>query len=286
MSEEQQTAAEPGIDYAKLGLGDDIPGIVPLVEVKTPHTVGFGIDALGEWRIEVHTADGTALDAAQWWTAHVDDGDDTVGEDDDGAVIDLSAYPVDSPAGAVALQEELGRRFPEATIIWKPGVMNSLDEHRAAAHRALAAAAADRIAARTATAKAEKSLREALPLAEAAGLGPGEIATRTGYARSTVTKAQNAQDGPPCPRPRNSRSSGLTYPRTTTAPAVRGRPPGRNTSIVRPRRAQRRFFGERRASQVSAARPSPRRRHPGLRLVFLVARDAGKRPAQPWCQIM
>jgi hypothetical protein len=186
MSEGQQTATAPGIDYARLGLGDDIPGVVPLVEVKTPHTVGFGIDALGEWRIEVHAADGTPLDATQWWTAHVDS------DDGDEAVIDLSAYPVDSPADAVALQEELGRRFPEATIIWKPGVMNSLDEHRAAAHRALAAAAADRIAARTATAKAEKSLREALPLAEAAGLGPGEIATRTGYARSTITKAQTS----------------------------------------------------------------------------------------------
>ncbi|WP_435600538.1 hypothetical protein [Streptomyces sp. C10-9-1] len=108
-------------------------------------------------------------------------------------MIDLSAYPVDNPAGAVALHEELGRRFPGATVIWKPGVMNSLDGHRAAAHRALAA--------RTAAAKTEKSLREALPLAETAGLGPGEIAIRTGYARSTITKAQNAQRGPAVPPP-------------------------------------------------------------------------------------
>uniref|UniRef100_A0AAU2ABG2 Uncharacterized protein n=1 Tax=Streptomyces sp. NBC_00093 TaxID=2975649 RepID=A0AAU2ABG2_9ACTN len=144
MPEGQQTTTAPGIDYTRLGLGDDIPGLVPLVGVKTPHTVGFGIDALGKWCIEAHAADGTAPDPTQWWTAHVDSEDDI--SDEDEAVIDLSAYPVDNPAGAVALQEELGRRFPEATIIWKPGVMNSLDEHRTSAHRALAAAAAARIA--------------------------------------------------------------------------------------------------------------------------------------------
>lgn len=55
--------------------------------VKTPHMVGFGIDALGEWRIEVRAADDTPLDAAWLWTAHVDDVDGK--EEGDGtAVID------------------------------------------------------------------------------------------------------------------------------------------------------------------------------------------------------
>lgn len=70
--------------------------------------------------------------------------------------------------------------------------MNSLDEHQAAAHRALAAAAAGRVAARKARAKAEESLRKALPLAQTAKMGPTEIAERTGYARSTITKAQDS----------------------------------------------------------------------------------------------
>ncbi|MFD7058339.1 hypothetical protein [Streptomyces sp. NPDC059906] len=191
MSEGQQTTAGPGVGSSRLGLGDDISGVVPLVEAGTPHTVSFGIDALGEWRIEVHAADGAPLDAAWWWTAHADD-TVTDSEDEGAAVIDLSAYPANSPAGALALQEELKHRFPEAGVVWKPGVMDSLDEHRAAAHRALAVTAADRIAARQATAKAEKSLREALPLAQASGMGPTEIAERTGYARSTVTKAQDS----------------------------------------------------------------------------------------------
>ncbi|WP_030950223.1 hypothetical protein [Streptomyces sp. NRRL S-646] len=68
MPEGQQPAADSAIDYSRLGLGDHIPGVVPLVEVKTPHRVVFGIDALGQWRIEVHAQDGTSLEAARWWT--------------------------------------------------------------------------------------------------------------------------------------------------------------------------------------------------------------------------
>ncbi|WP_435600537.1 hypothetical protein [Streptomyces sp. C10-9-1] len=45
MPEGQQTTTAPGIDDTRLGFGDDLPGLVPLVEVKTPHTVDFGIDA-------------------------------------------------------------------------------------------------------------------------------------------------------------------------------------------------------------------------------------------------
>ncbi|MEV3855303.1 hypothetical protein AB0J38_13365 [Streptomyces sp. NPDC050095] len=204
MSEGQQTIAGAGIDYTRLGLGDDIPGTVAMVEIPTPHTVDFGIDALGQWCIAVHAADGSLLDTARWWTEHVDDAeDDGDGEEDGEPVVDLSGYPVDSPAGAVALQEELQRRFPEAAVVWKPGVMNTLNEERAAAHKALVVAAADRIAAREAAAAAEKSLREALVLTEAGGLGPGEISSRTGYARSTITKALGqlgaAADGVPGP---------------------------------------------------------------------------------------
>lgn len=103
--------------------------------------------------------------------------------------LDLAAYPTDNPAGAVDLHAELTRRFPDSQIVWRPGVMNSLDEATAAAHRVLAVAAKDRKTARAATDTANASLHKALPLAVKAGLGPAEIATRTGYARSTITSA-------------------------------------------------------------------------------------------------
>ncbi|ANZ13367.1 hypothetical protein ACH4YO_41670 [Streptomyces noursei] len=48
--------------------------MVPLVEAKTPHRVVFGIDTLGQWRIEAHAEDGTLLEAAWWWTYAVGDG--------------------------------------------------------------------------------------------------------------------------------------------------------------------------------------------------------------------
>lgn len=65
------------------------------------------------------------------------------------------------------------------------------DEQRSLAQRALAAAGTEREAARQAAETAEKSLRSALGKARNAGIGPGEMARRTGYARSTITKALN-----------------------------------------------------------------------------------------------
>lgn len=150
---------------------------VPTDSQQLSGRVDFGIDGFGVWRIEVRAKDGTLLHTSEdGWQEES---------------IDLTAFPVDSPAGAVALQEALTARYRFAEIVWRPGVMNSVDEHRTAAHRALAAAATARETARKAAEAAEKSLREALPLAQAAGIGPGEMARRTGYARSTITKALN-----------------------------------------------------------------------------------------------
>ncbi|MEU6757756.1 hypothetical protein [Streptomyces sp. NPDC046685] len=174
MPEESQSPPGGGIDYTTFMYDKTVPGTVPLVDVHRPQRVDFGIDTPGQWRIEVRAEDGTLLD----WT------DDGLGEEP----ADLSAYPADSPVGAVDLQAELKRRFPDSAVVWRPGVMNSLDEHRAAAHRALAAAAADRAKANEAADGAEVSLRKALRLAQPAGIGPTEIAERTGYARSTITK--------------------------------------------------------------------------------------------------
>lgn len=183
MSEESQSPPPVGIDYTTFMDDKTVPGSVPLVDVPRPQRVDFGIDTLGQWRIEVRAEDGTLLDWA----------DDGLGEEP----ADLSVYPVDSPVGAVDLQAELKRRFPDSAIVWRPGVMNSLDEHRASAHRALAAAAADRTNAKEAAGLAEVSLREALRLAEPAGIGPTEIAARTGYARSTITKTLGSTPHPP-----------------------------------------------------------------------------------------
>ncbi|MEU3279175.1 hypothetical protein [Streptomyces antibioticus] len=192
MSEELQGSSGGGISYADVvpdtaapGLG--LPGIVdvPTTGLKMPERVDFGIDGLGQWCIEVRAKDGTLL----LGTEDIGDGDD----------LDLATFPVDSPAGAVALQEVLKQRFKFADIVWRPGVMNSIDEQRSLAQRALAAAGTDREAAREATENAEKSLREALPLARAAGIGPGEMARRTGYARSTITKALNSLASAPVP---------------------------------------------------------------------------------------
>lgn len=183
MSEESQSPPGGGIDYTKFMYDETVPGTVPLVEVLMPRRVDFGIDTLGQWCIEVRAEDGTLLDVT----------DDGWGEDR----IDLSAYPVDSPVGAVDLQAELKRRFPDSAIAWRPGVMNSLDEHRAAAHRALATAAADRAKSKEAADHAEVSLRKALRLAQPAGIGPTEIAERTGYARSTITKTLGNMPHPP-----------------------------------------------------------------------------------------
>ncbi|MGI5514936.1 hypothetical protein [Streptomyces sp. CA-106131] len=185
MSEHDQATAGGGIDYTSIVHSPDGPGLPPgTVGIDTsginrPQRVDFGIDTLGQWCIEARAADGTLLDLT----------DDGMGE----KPIDPAAYPTDNPAGAVGLHTELTRRFPDSQIVWRPGVMNSLDEHTAAAHRALATAAKDRKAARTATDTANASLRKALPLAEKAGLGPAEIATRTGYARSTITAALSSR---------------------------------------------------------------------------------------------
>lgn len=180
MTEQDEHTAGTGISYAGLGGGEAHYGGVRVVDpdpsaVKLPARVDFGIDSLGRWSVEVRAEDGTLLDLT----------DDGLGE----GPVDLSAYPTDNPAGAVGLQAELQRRFPDSQIIWRPGVMNSLDEHTAAAHRALATAAKDRKAARAATETANASLRTALRLAKKAELGPADIATRTGYARSTITSA-------------------------------------------------------------------------------------------------
>ncbi len=176
MTEVHQTGAEPGATTEAPQQDCDGTGTPP-TDAPAPKRVEFGIDALGQWHVALRTHDGTVFGPAV-------------------EGIDFWAYPVDSPAAAVELQAELQRRFPEAVIVWKPGVMDSLDQQRAAAHRVLAGVAADRRAARTATAKAEKSLREALPLAVAAGMSPGEIAEHTGYARSTITKALDAAKAP------------------------------------------------------------------------------------------
>ncbi|MEU1596653.1 hypothetical protein ABZ468_28330 [Streptomyces sp. NPDC005708] len=157
------------------GTGHRMPGMVDAAPsaVRLPERVDFGIDSLGQWSVEVRAHDGSLLDLT----------DDGKGNQP----LDLSTYPTDNPAGAVDLHAERTRRFPNSQIVWRPGVMNSLDEHTAAAHRALATAAKDRKAARDATDTANASLRKALPLAVKAGLGPAEIAARTGYARSTIT---------------------------------------------------------------------------------------------------
>lgn len=147
MSEESQSPPGGGIDYTTFMYDKTVPGRVPLVDVPRPQRVDFGIDTLGQWRIEVRAEDGTLLDWA----------DDGLGEEP----ADLSAYPVDSPVGAVDLQAELKRRFPDSAIVWRPGVMNSLDEHRASAHRALATAATDRAKSKEAADHAEVSLRKA-----------------------------------------------------------------------------------------------------------------------------
>lgn len=183
MSEESQSPPGGGIDYSAFMYGKTVPGTVPLVDVPHPYRVDFGIDPLGQWRIEVRAEDGTLLDWA----------DDGLGEEP----ADLSAYPVDSPVGAVDLQAELKRRFPDSAVVWRPGVMNSLDKHRATAHRALATAAADRSKAMEAADDAEVSLRKALRLAQPVGIGPTEIAERTGYARSTITKTLRNMPRPP-----------------------------------------------------------------------------------------
>lgn len=82
-------------------------GAVPLACVPRPQRVDFGIDTLGQWCIEVRAEDGTLLGWA----------DDGLGEDP----ADLSAYPVDSPVGAVDLQADLKRRFPDAGSCGGPG---------------------------------------------------------------------------------------------------------------------------------------------------------------------
>ncbi|MFJ4923344.1 hypothetical protein [Streptomyces sp. NPDC088725] len=182
MSEHDQPTAGGGIDYTSIvrgteGTGPTMPGMFDSAPgaVRVPGRVDFGIDSLGQWHIEVRAHDGQLLEVT----------DDGMGNQP----IDLAAYPTDNPAGAVDLHAELTRRFPDSQVVWRPGVMNSLDEASAAAHRALAAAAKDRKAARAAADTAGASLRKALPLAVKARLGPAEIATRTGYARSTITSA-------------------------------------------------------------------------------------------------
>jgi hypothetical protein len=189
VSEQSHSPAGAGISYSDLTQSGedsvqsmasrmpDTPGIVDIsaVGVNLPERVDFGIDALGQWCIEVRAQDGTLLEASE--------------EHGSRHGLDLAAYPVDSPAGAVALQEALKKRYQPAEIVWRPGVMNSADEQRALAHRVLAAAAADRQTAIKATEMAETSLRAALEKARAVGIGPGEMAQRTGYARSTIAKA-------------------------------------------------------------------------------------------------
>lgn len=186
MAEDNQGGTEGGIDYASItgpdGREQLVPGIVPVSPegIQMPERVDFGIDGLRQWRIEVRAKDGTLLHTSE----------DGWHEED----FTLAEFPTDSPAGAVALQEALKARYRFAEVVWRPGVMNSVDEQRALAHQGLAVAAADRESAREATEAAEKSLREALPLGQAAGIGPGEMARRTGYARSTIAKALNSLD--------------------------------------------------------------------------------------------
>lgn len=141
----------------------------------------------GSGVIEVRAKDGTMLETAEYyWSRHG---------------LDLAKFPVGSPAGAVALQEALKQRYQLAEIVWRPGVMNSVDEQRALAQQALATAAADRQTAHEAAETAETSLRQALEKARAAGIESGEMARRTGYARSTITKALRNLPAEPEPEP-------------------------------------------------------------------------------------
>jgi hypothetical protein len=170
VSEESQKPGGGGIDYASLVPDpdgceqpvSDGTDVTPLT-LKAPERVDFGIDAFGQWCIEVRAKDGTLLETAEYHRSRHG--------------LDLAEFPADSPAGAVALQEALKQRYQFAEIVWRPGVMNSVDEKRSLAQRALAAAAADRQAAIEAAETAETSLRQALEKARAAGIGSGEMGT-------------------------------------------------------------------------------------------------------------
>jgi DNA-directed RNA polymerase specialized sigma24 family protein len=182
MTSSPDTVTSPGPQAATAGqdggpTGPAEPATVgePAVIRRPVARVAFGIDALGRWRVETRDGHGALLH-------------DSAATDGETPPLDLAGYPTDDPAAAVALQQALRARHPGAEVAWRPGVMDTLDENAAAAHRALAAAGADRQAARAAADHAAASLRAAVQLARDAGLGPVEIADRTGYARSTVTK--------------------------------------------------------------------------------------------------
>lgn len=81
MSEESQSPPEVGIDYTTFMYDKTVPGTIQLVDIPRPYRVDFGIDTLGQWRIEVRAEDGTLLDWA----------DDGLGEEP----ADLSAYSAD-----------------------------------------------------------------------------------------------------------------------------------------------------------------------------------------------
>ncbi|MFJ2444350.1 hypothetical protein ACIOWG_28780 [Streptomyces sp. NPDC087658] len=142
--------------------------------------------------------DSTLLETAEYyWSRHG---------------LDLAEFPVDSPAGAVALQEALKQRYQLAEIVWRPGVMNSIDEQRALAQRALAAAAADRQAAHEAAETAETSLRQALEKARAAGVGSGEMAGAPGTPAAPSPRSCCATC-PPSPRAKTTRRACPRRPR-------------------------------------------------------------------------
>ena len=133
-------------------------------------SVAFGVDTLGQWRVDI-------LDAA----------DRPVDVD---LELTLEDYPTGELTGALALQQALQEHFPGVPVTWRPGVMNTLDAGVIQARRALAAAAADRVTARDAEQQARTSLVDAVRAATSAGIGPVEMSEATGYARSTITKIQ------------------------------------------------------------------------------------------------
>jgi hypothetical protein len=163
--------------------GDGATAAVPAQSADRPAagrgqrvtSVLFGIDALGRWKVELRDPAGApGADAAA------------------AGLLELSGYPTDDPAAAVELREALRARYPDADVVWRPGVMDTFDETKAAAHRALAASGEDRQNAQAAAEHAARTLRAAVKLAHDAGVGPVEVADRTGYARSTVTKLLRA----------------------------------------------------------------------------------------------
>jgi hypothetical protein len=173
---------------------------------STPATVIFGITTLGQWAVELRDEHGATLP-------------DVPTE----PTLDPATFATHDPAAAVALQAALRARYPTAEVVWRPGVMDTLNEHTAAAHRALAEVRVARDQARAATEAADALLRAAIPFARTARIGTAEIGERTGYARSTITDivrkhaAAAAPEQPAPPAPATDRQASRWRPTQRTA---------------------------------------------------------------------